>query len=182
MARPATGDEEVLIRAREVIASATTLGQLRQAQAVVLPLDCGMSLEATARAVGVSPGWACRLRRRFMQGLLVGAPEAARPGGRNNENMSVEAEREFLAPFLEQAAVGGVLVAAQIKAALDEHLGREVSLTSGYTLLRRHGWRKLAPDKRHPRSDPAARAEWKKNSPTPSLRSAATGSRASRSK
>ena len=182
MARPATGDEEVVVRAREAIACAKTLGQLRQAQAVVFPLECGMSLEATARAIGVSPGWACRLRRRFIQGLVVGTPEAAGPGGRNNQNMTVQAEREFLAPFLEQAAAGGVLVVGQIKAALDAHLGRKVALTSVYNLLRRHGWRKLAPDKRHPQSDPAAQEEWKKNSLTPLLRSPATGARASRSK
>ncbi len=37
--------------------------------------------------------------------------------------MTVEQEREFLAPFLSQAAAGGVLVVAQIKAALDQRGG-----------------------------------------------------------
>lgn len=37
--RPASGDEQVLMNAREAIASARTVEQLRQAQAVVLPLD-----------------------------------------------------------------------------------------------------------------------------------------------
>ncbi|MBF0421979.1 MAG: winged helix-turn-helix domain-containing protein, partial [Magnetococcales bacterium] len=32
-------------------------------------------------------------------------------------------------------------------------------------LLHRHGWRKLAPDKRHSQSDPVAQADWKKNFP-----------------
>ena len=72
-------------------------------------------------------------------------------------------EREFLAPFLEQAATGSVLVVGQIKAALDQRLGREVALASAYNLLHRHGWRKLAPDNRHPQSDPLlAQEEWKK--------------------
>ena len=30
-------------------------------------------------------------------------------------------------------------------------------------LLERHGWRKVAPDTHHPKSDPAAQEEWKKN-------------------
>jgi hypothetical protein len=34
-----------------------------------------------------------------------------------------------------------------------------------YRLLARHGWRKVAPDTRHPKSDPIAQEEWKKNSP-----------------
>ena len=28
-----------------------------------------------------------------------------------------------------------------------------------------HGWRKVAPDTRHPKSDPLTQEQWKKNSP-----------------
>jgi hypothetical protein len=89
--------------------------------------------------------------------------------------MTVQEERDFLAPFLESAAVGGVLVVGEIKAALDKRLGREVALASAYNLLHRHNWRKLAPDKRHPKSDPLAQQEWKKNSQKPSGKSAKSG-------
>ena len=178
MSRPASGDEAVLVMAREAIAAAKTIEQLRQAQSVVLPVDCGLSLQQTAQALGVSPGWVCQLRRRFMQGQIAGAADAPRPGGRKRQNMSVEQEREFLAPFLQQAAAGGVLVVGQIKAALDERLGREVALASAYNLLHRHGWRKLAPDKRHPQSDPQAQEAWKKNSPKRLPTSTKTGRKA----
>ena len=30
-------------------------------------------------------------------------------------------------------------------------------------MLARHGWRKVAPDKIHPKSDPNAQEDWKKN-------------------
>ena len=178
MSRPASGDEEVLVNARQAIACAQTVEQLRQAQAVVLPLDYGLSLADTAQVIGVSPGWACQLRRRFMHGQLAGAADAPTPGGRKRQNMSVQEEREFLAPFLEQAASGGVLVVGQVKAALDARLGREVALASAYNLLHRHNWRKLAPDKRHPQSDPLAQEEWEKNSPKRSPPSAKTGRKA----
>lgn len=178
MSRPASGDEVVLVMAREAIAAAKTIEQLRQAQSVVLPVDCGLSLAQTAQALGVSPGWACQLRRRFMQGQIAGTPDAPVPGGRKRQNMTLEQEREFLAPFLSQAASGGVLVVGQIKAALDERLGRKVALASAYNLLHRHGWRKLAPDKRHPQSDLKAQDEWKKNSPKHLLKSSKTGRRA----
>lgn len=181
MSRPASGDDEVLMVAREAIASARTVEQLRQAQAVVLPLDYAMSLADTAQVIGVSPGWACQLRRRFMQGQVAGAPGAPTPGGRKRENLSLEEEREFLAPFLESAAAGGVLVVGQIKAALDRRLGREVALASAYNLLHRHNWRKLAPDKRHPQSDPEAQEEWKKNSPKHSQKSVTSGPRVKKS-
>ena len=130
MSRPASGDDRILMNAREAIASAQTVEQLRQAQAVVLPLDYAMSLADTAQVIGVSPGWACQLRRSFIHGHKAGAPDAPTAGGRKRQNMSLEEEREFLAPFLECAAAGGVLVVGQIKAALDKRLGREVASLS----------------------------------------------------
>ena len=159
MSRPASGGDEVLMNARKAIASAQTVEQLRQAQAVVLPLDYDLSLAATAQVIGVSPGWACQLRRRFMHGQMAGAPGASTAGGRKRQNMSLQEECEFLAPFLAQATTGGVLVVGQIKAALDLRLGREVALASAYNLLHRHGWRKRAPEKRQLQSDPLAQKE-----------------------
>ncbi len=178
MSRPASGDAEVLMSARKAIASARTVEQLRQAQAVVLPLDYSLSLADTARVIGVSPGWACQLRRRFICGQIAGAPDAPAAGGRKRQNMSLQEEREFLAPFLQQATTGGVLVVGQIKAALDQRLGRKVALASAYNLLHRHDWRKLAPDKRHPQSDAAAQDEWKKNFPKRLPKSVTTGRKA----
>lgn len=164
MSRPASGDAKVLQDARDAIACAKTLEQLRQAQAVVFPLDYAMSLANTAQAIGVSKGWACQLRRQFIRGRKAGDTDAPAAGGRKRQNMSLAQEREFLAPFLQSAAAGGVLVVGQIKAALDQQLGRKVALASVYNLLHRHNWRKLAPDKCHPQSDPVAQDEWKKNS------------------
>lgn len=175
MARPFTGDEETIETAQIAILQATTMDELRQAQAVLLPLLYGLSLKQTAQVIGVSLGWACQLRRRFITGRFVGASGAPAPGGRKRQNMSVEQEREFLAPFIEQAQTGGVLVVGQIKAALDKRLGRTVALSSTYKLLHRHDWRKLVPDKRHPQSDPLAQEEWKKNSLKFSAKSSKTG-------
>ena len=144
------------------LASAQTVEQLRQAQAVVLPLDFAMSLADTAQVIGISQGWVCQLRRRFMRGRIAGASDTPTHGGRKRQNVSVEEERQFLAPFFEQAATGGVLVVGQIKMALDKRLGQDVALASAYNFLHRQGWRKLAPDKCHPQSDPEAQQEWKK--------------------
>lgn len=107
MSRPASGNADVLQSAREVIAHAQTVEQLRYAQAVVLPLDYALSLADIAQAIGVSIGWACQLRRRFTQGRKAGAADLTAPGGRQRQNMSVQQEREFLVPFLASAAVWG---------------------------------------------------------------------------
>ena len=84
-------------------------------------------------------------------------------------------EAEFLEPFFEKAKAGGILVVGEIKRSLDQRLGRRVALASAYNLLHRHGWRKLAPDKRHPQADVAVQQDWKKNSPTSLTKSSVRG-------
>ena len=161
MARIASGGE-FLEQAKEFLANAKTVGELRQAQAVVLPLELGLSMEQTAAAIGVSVGWACQLRTRFIRD--GGQPDPGRPtrGGRRRENLSREEEAAFLAPFMEKASAGGILVVSEIKQTLDARLKRKTSLAATYNLLHRHDWRKLAPDKRHPKADVAAQEEFKK--------------------
>jgi transposase len=165
MARKARG-RDLLEQAKEYLSKAKTAEELRQAQAVVMPLEFGLSIEQTARAIGVSTGWACQLRNRFIR--EGGIPKEDKPlrGGRRRANMSPEEEEAFLAPFFDKAKEGGILVVGEIKNALDQRLGRNVALASAYNLLHRHDWRKLAPDKRHPKSDADAQDVWKKNFPT----------------
>lgn len=163
MARAASGIE-VLEKAKEVLSKARTVEELRQAQAVVFPLELGLSMEQTAVGIGVSKGWACQLRTEFIRSGGSCMEKKPGRGGRRRENMSREEEAAFLAPFFDKAAGGGILVVGEIKRALDERLGRTAALASVYNLLHRHGWRKLAPDKRHPKADVEAQEAWKKNS------------------
>jgi transposase len=174
MARKARG-KDLLEQAKGCLSKARTAEELRQAQAVVFPLEFGFSLDQTARAIGVSRGWACQLRNRFIQGGGICIGDKSSRGGRRRANMSPEEEEAFLAPFLENAKGGGILVVSDIKNALDQRLGRKVALASAYNLLHRHNWRKLAPDKRHPQSDAVAQEEWKKNSRSSWPRSERTG-------
>ncbi len=166
MARKPKG-EDVLEQAKAALATARTAQELRSAQALILPLEFGFSLEQTAHAIGVSKRWACTLRNRFSR-IARGeeAPKGKR-GGRKRQNLRLEEEAQFLLPFLERAKEGGVLVVSSIHQELENRLGRKVALSSAYNLLHRHGWRKLAPDKRHTKSDVQAQADWKKKSPKP---------------
>jgi transposase len=163
MVRKASGGD-LLDQAKGCLSKAKTAEELRKAQAVVMPLEFGLSIEQTARAIGVSTGWACQLRNRFIR--EGGIPREAKPlrGGRRRENMSLEEEKAFLAPFFDKAKEGGILVVGEIKNALDQRLGRNVALASAYNLLHRHDWRKLAPDKQHPKSDADGQDERKKTS------------------
>ena len=168
MSRTVSG-QEILEHAKACLKQARTLEQLRQAQAVVLPLAFGLTLSQVAEVLGVSVSWVCRLRTSFIrEGELSARSRSSACGGRHRQNLSREAEEQFLAPFFESARTGGMVVAGPIKQALEERLGRPVALASVYNLLHRHGWRKLVPDKRHPKTDMAAQEEWKKNFRKPS--------------
>ncbi len=95
MARTARG-QEVVSRAREALKQARTVEEFRQAQAVILPLEFGFPLEQVAIVTGISKGWVCQLRNRFIR--LAGAPdpEKRKPGGRRHANMSKEEETASL--------------------------------------------------------------------------------------
>ena len=181
MARVAKG-WEVAEQARAAIAAARTVEQLRQAQAVVLPLDHGLSLEATAAMIGLSVGWTSRLRNAFIRGEVVGDGTTPPRGGRHHENFTPEQEVEVLKPFLDRARAGGVLAVPEIKPLLETALGRPMALSTVYNLLHRHGWRKLAPDKQHPQSNAQAQQDWKKNSPKNFNKSARAGLKGHRSR
>lgn len=163
MARTMRG-REVLDDALLAIAAAKTIEQLRQAQAVALPLQYGLNLEQTGQAIGISRGWVCRLRNQFIRGEIVDDGGKPARGGRRNENFTFDQEAKLLEPFLKEASAGGILVAGEIKPKLEAALGREMGLSTLYKLLHRHNWRKLVPDKRHPQSDSAAQEAFKKTS------------------
>jgi transposase len=151
----------VLELAQKALCQAKTVEELRQAQAVVLPLLLGVSIEQTAAVLGVSVGWACQLRRRFISaGHLVPRKPAPPQGPR--AYMSRADEAAFLAPFIERASQGQIVVVAEIRAAFEQLVGRGTAPSTIYYLLKRHGWRKLAPDRVHPQSSAPAQKRWKK--------------------
>ena len=165
MSRPRQIDWDLVSKAQTTVLKAADLRQLKAAQAVLLPALAGTSLERTATLLGVGRASVHRLQQQFRQSLQSPARPGKTWGGRRRALLSWEEEAAFLAPWAEQARHAGVLVVSPLRAALAERLGRKISPSVMYRLLARHGWRKVTPDTRHPKSDPAAQAEWKKNSP-----------------
>jgi len=147
-----------------MVAETTNIRQLKAAQAVLLPAFIGTTLEQTASLLGVGRASVHRLQQQFRQSLQAPSRPRKKWGGRRRALLSGEEEEAFLAPWVEQARQAGVLVVSPLRAALAERLGRKIAPSVVYRLLARHGWRKVAPDTRHPKCDPAAQAEWKKNS------------------
>ena len=163
MARLPRIDQELVQQAQAVVGQTTDLQELREAQSILLPALHGTTLEETASVLGVSRATVHRLQTRFRK-KCRGDFVANRHGGRRHVLMSSEEERAFLTPWAEQAKEGGVLVVSVMRADLSQRLGRPVAASVLYRLLARHGWRKVAPDTRHPKTDPAVQEDWKKNS------------------
>jgi transposase len=165
MARPLSIDPKLVEHAKGLAARALTLEELRCAQAVLLPALLNASLEQTAAALGVGRATVGRYQAKVRRRLSHPTEQPPQWGGRRRASMRWEEELEFLRPWAEQAADGGMLIVAPLRAALAQRLGHPVAHSVVYRLLARHGWRKVAPDTRHPKSDPAAQERWKKNSP-----------------
>lgn len=164
MARPRKIDNQAVQRARLVVGKTQDANELRQALAILLPAERGTTLEETADLLGVSRASIPRLQAVF-RNRDPSVPSARENwGGRRRALMTEEQEREFLRPWFEQAKEGRVLVLSPIRAALAQQLGRPVAASIVYRFLARHGWRKVAPDTRHPKSDPKVQEAWKKNS------------------
>ena len=157
MARPVTG-REFVETAKERIQTAKTVDALRAAQALLLPLEFGLSLEQTATIIGLSKSRTGKLRTRF-QRIETGVEQVkTKKGLRNHARMSLDEEVKFLTPFIIGAQNTGALHIPQLKAELERCVGRSVSTSTVYQLLRRHGWSKLA---QHPRTDMEVMQAWK---------------------
>lgn len=164
MSRPHRIDPIAIKRARAAVAQAQDAEELRCAQAILLPALTGATLEETAALLGVGRASVPRLQARFRQRSAARKVAPRNWGGRRRALLTWAEEEKFLVPWEEQAKDGRMLVVSSLRAAFAQSLGRPVAATVVYRMLERHGWRKVAPDTRHPKADPKAQQDWKKNS------------------
>jgi transposase len=92
------------------------------------------------------------------------AIETPGKGGRKHSYLSFEEEADFLKSFEEKAIIGQIATANEIKLALEEKLCHSVHKTTVYRMLKRHGWRKIAPRPHHVQAKKEEGESFKKNS------------------
>ena len=85
-----------------------------------------------------------------------------RQGG-NHRNLSYEEEEALLAPFLDKAEKGQILIVPEIQNAYESAMGRPVPPSTVYRMLDRHNWRKVMPRPRHPKANQEEQEAYKKN-------------------
>src|SRR3990172_1501701 len=143
MSRPRVSDSVVETRAGKAVSTARTVQELRAAQSIWLPATLGITLEQTAALLGISRASVARLQKRFRERLTehprADSPKRASWGGRRRALMSYQEEQAFLAPWVEQAAGGGILVVSPLRAALAQKVDERVAASVVYRMLARHG-------------------------------------------
>jgi transposase len=163
MGRPICIDVKLVAKAKRAVKTTRDLDDFRSALAVLLPAQVGLTLEATAQLLGVGTASINRMQTRFQTGR-TSASRRRNWGGRRQSLLTVQEEVDFLKPWAEQARTAGLLVLSPIRAALAQRVGQPVKASVVWRLLARHGWRKVAPDTRHPKNDPRVMKAWKKSS------------------
>ena len=163
MGRPIRMAVKLVAKAQRAVKTTRDLDHFRSALAVLLPAQAGLTLEATANLLGVGTASINRMQTRFQTGRTA-ASHLRNWGGRRQSLLTVQEEVDFLKPWAAQARAAGLLVLSPIRAALAQRVGHPVKASVVWRLLARHGWRKVAPDTRHPKNDPGLMKAWKKNS------------------
>ena len=163
MARPIQIDVKRVAQASLTVRATRNLDDFKSALAVLLPAKAGLTLAETARLLGVGTASVNRMQARLDLGGRFPA-ERRNWGGRRKSLLTPQEEVEFLKPWAEQARTAGLLVLSPIRAALALRVGQPVKASVVWRMLARHGWRKVAPDTKHPKNDPKVMNAWKKNS------------------
>lgn len=105
--------------------------------------------------------WA-HIYKKFGINGFIGKPT----GGRTWSFMSLEEEKALLDGLSNDATKGLVVISKVVRAKAEEKLGKPVSADYAEDLLNRHGWRKIAPRPKHPKSSKEEQEEFKKKCPT----------------
>jgi transposase len=95
------------------------------------------------------------LTTQSQEGFNIAIPIDSSWGGRRNAYLTPEDESRFLMQFLEEALDGKLVTIEKIHKAFNELVEETVEKSTIYMMLKRNNWRKLMPDKKHPKSDPA---------------------------
>lgn len=164
MGRQIRVDLKQVAKASRTVKTTRDLDDFRSALAILLPAKAGLTLETTAEMLGVGTATINRMQSRLRLGRTTFS-DKRNWGGRRQSLLTPDEEIEFLKPWAEQAKHAGLLVLSPIRVALAERVGHPIKASVVWRLLARHGWRKVAPDTRHPKNDPQIMRAWKKNSP-----------------
>ncbi len=145
----------------EVLKQSKNKGCYQRILAVWLRAKFNMKSQEVAQAIGWSIHSVRQVQSRFFkEGIKLFNGQGS--GGRRNECLSLNEEKEFLKPFLKAANNAEILVVSEIKNAYEKCINKKVSPSTIYRILARHGWRKITPRPSHPKANFTLQNEFKK--------------------
>ena len=154
--------EEMKNAARTVIDGLNYQDKTLASVAVLLAADGRMDQADISLLLGISVRTLQRTLKSFPDKYMSQENGQGGWGGDRRSLLTWEEEEEVLDSFTADAREGKVVTANDVHAALQGRTGRKMSLQTAYNVLYRHHWRKVAPDKAHPKNDPAKIEEFKK--------------------
>jgi len=157
--------EPELTKAKQIIDGLPYRDELLVAFAVVLASQGKLDQANIGEVLGVSQSTVKRMIKDFKKRCSEPDDEDANGmswGGDRRSILTWEEENEVLGQMTPEAIQGHVVTVGDIQGALEAKAGRKMSLQTVYNILRRHKWRKVVPDKVHPKNDPEKLDEFKK--------------------
>ena len=110
----------------------------------------GKTQVETSAATGYNRGYISKVVKKYKENGLEWFTEKHYKG--NHRNLSFEEEEELLNEFKEAAEKGHILIVEDIAKKYEEKVGHKISSGQIYRVLKRHGWRKIMPRAKHPKS------------------------------
>jgi len=136
--------EEQIQELSKLLGETRDFSNYRSLQAVWFRAVRGMTGPEIEELTGLSVQGIRQIQSEYFRngGVIFQKPSR---GGRRRENLSLSEEKAFLKPFFKDASASGIIEVSKIKSAYEKSVGRKVHKTTVYRLLKRHGWRKIAP-------------------------------------
>ncbi len=155
--------EGAVERLAPLLKEARSPAEYQRVQCVWLRATLGLNAPQIAQALGWQASSVRHVQARYLREGEATLRDQPR-GGRYHAHLTREEERELLAPFVEKAEQGEIVIAAPVQQAYENKLGYSVHHSVVYRALHRQGWRKIQPRPQHPKADAATQEEFKKSS------------------
>lgn len=133
--------------------AAKTKREYQRALCIWLRISLSLTADEIGIALGMTPMAVRKFHSRFSK-LGTAIFDKRHSGGRTWAYLDEERERKLMKTFLRQAQQGHSLDVKEIKRAYEQSAGREVSRSTIYRLIARHGMRRFLPEARAPRKNP----------------------------
>lgn len=161
MKKKVANKSELIQELQALLKSSQNNKSIKRIQCVFFQLKYDKTPDEISEMVGYHTSYVKTIQAKYWQqgtDALFLKPR----GGRRHENLTLQAEKNIIDKFQENAQNAEILDVYKIKKYYEGILGKEVNKTTIYRMLGRHDWRKITPRPTHPKSSIEAMENFKK--------------------